>query len=99
MHNNMDRSMKALLALLTIGVWGVLLRPFFVQNTAQAQAQGPHPQVGRYAIVYGTTDGLFILDTTTGTFKHTDQKSTYTGTWDKNYLNGTITPTPPADKK
>lgn len=33
-----DRTMKFLLALLVIGVWGLLLRPLFTAAPAQAQA-------------------------------------------------------------
>lgn len=95
MNDNTGRSLKLLLVLLTLGVWGVVLRPFVSHEPAQAQGQGT-PQVGRYALVSG--DGaVIVLDTATGTYKRTDQVHTYTSTWDKNYLNGTVVP--PEDKK
>lgn len=41
MKNRMDRTTKILLALLVVGVWGLLLRPLLVATPAQARQQPP----------------------------------------------------------
>ena len=41
--NNLDRTSKSLLLLLVVGVWGLLLRPFFTPPPVQAQSPSPKP--------------------------------------------------------
>ena len=48
--NNLDRTTKALLLLLVIGVWGLLLRPFFLPAAAHAQVPIPPQKTKQTAI-------------------------------------------------
>jgi hypothetical protein len=41
--NKLDRTSKTLLFFLVVGVWGLLLRPFFLPTVVQAQTS-PIPQ-------------------------------------------------------
>ena len=90
---NTDWTLKVLLALLVVGVWGMVLCPLISSTSAQAQGQIPNA-VGRYAMMRDSST-TYVLDTTTGTIKEieitTEGEYTLTKTWDKDYVNSTET--------
>src|SRR6476646_6442229 len=57
--NNLDRTSKVLLLLLVIGVWGLLVRPFFFPVAAHAQVLAT-PQKTKQTAISVTGEFLYL---------------------------------------
>ena len=58
--NNLDRTSTTLLLSLVVGVWGLLLRPFFTPTVVQAQSPPSAPKPASLTAISVTGDNFYL---------------------------------------